>query len=134
MIKAKKKGTNAERELVHKFNNHGWSAIRVAGSGSANYPSPDIIAGKNNIIFGIECKATISKNKYLTFQEVEELIFFCRNMGIIPMISIKFDKEEWYFIYAQDLKKTEKNFVLNLNEIKSSGITFKELLETERFK
>ena len=43
----KSKGINAERSLIHKFWAHNWAAIRVAGSGSSKYPSPDVLAGNN---------------------------------------------------------------------------------------
>lgn len=42
----KSKGINAEREIIHLFwSMPGWTACRVAGSGSMKYPSPDVIAG-----------------------------------------------------------------------------------------
>ena len=45
MVNRKAKGTKGERELVKFFNNSGWACIRIAGSGSSRYPSPDILAG-----------------------------------------------------------------------------------------
>ncbi len=41
----KSKGSAAERELIHKFWANSWGAIRVAGSGSSQFPSPDILVG-----------------------------------------------------------------------------------------
>lgn len=41
----KQKGTIAERELIHLFWKNNIPAVRVAGSGSMRYPSPDILAG-----------------------------------------------------------------------------------------
>ena len=61
----KKKGINAERELIHMFWAEKWAAIRVAGSGSSKYPSPDILAGNNLRKLAIECKAISGiKNKF----------------------------------------------------------------------
>ena len=56
----KKKGTDAERDLIHIFWKNGWAAVRIAGSGSMKYPSPDILAGKNGTLYAIECKTTKS--------------------------------------------------------------------------
>ena len=54
----KAKGTRGERELVKAFNENGWVCIRVAGSGSSRYPSPDILAGNAMRRVAIECKVT----------------------------------------------------------------------------
>jgi len=45
MRNPKAKGSKGERELIKFFNESGWVAIRSAGSGSSQYPSPDILAG-----------------------------------------------------------------------------------------
>ena len=42
------KGASFERELVHRFRNSGWAAVRAAGSGTIAVLVPDIIAIKNN--------------------------------------------------------------------------------------
>jgi Holliday junction resolvase len=65
-MKLKAKGSNAERELVHMFWDKGWAAIRVAGSGSSQYPSPDVLAGNNLRKLAVECKASGELNKYIT--------------------------------------------------------------------
>ena len=55
----KSKGINAERDLIHKFwNVEGWSAVRVAGSGSMKYPSADVLATNKLRRLAIECKTS----------------------------------------------------------------------------
>jgi Holliday junction resolvase - archaeal type len=41
----KSKGSKAERDLIHLFWSKGFAAMRAAGSGSSQHPSPDILAG-----------------------------------------------------------------------------------------
>ena len=51
----KHKGSNAERELVAMFWETGkWSALRIAGSGRMNFPSPDVLAGDGSRVFAID--------------------------------------------------------------------------------
>ncbi len=106
----KSKGINAERDLIHKFWKEKWAAVRIAGSGSSRYPSPDILAGNNLRKLAIECKASKEKHRYLTKDEIYELKEFSRLFGAEPWIAIKFDKEVWYFLTLDDLKETEKNY------------------------
>ena len=56
-VNLKAKGINAERELVHLFHKFGWSAVRIAGSGSSKYPCPDVLAGNGFRRIAIEAKA-----------------------------------------------------------------------------
>src|SRR3989344_2449060 len=106
----KSKGINAERELIHMFNNNDWMSIRVAGSGSSHYPSPDILAGNIKRKLAIECKSIKSKTKYLTNEEVEQLKLFSRLFGAEPWIGIRFNNEKWYFLSIDDIEITKKNY------------------------
>ncbi len=122
----KSKGINAERELVHLFNNNSWGAIRVAGSGSSQFPSPDILAGNRVRRLAIECKSSKKPVKYLTKDEVEELLLFANMFGAEPWIAVKF--KEWYFLNTEDIKQTEKSYVITLEKAKQKGLLFEELV------
>ena len=55
---SKKKGTRAERELIHMFfKSEPWASVRVAGSGSMPFPCPDLVAGNGKRVLAIECKS-----------------------------------------------------------------------------
>ena len=87
----KSKGSNAERELLKKFTEHGWRAARVAGSG-VNDDSPcDLIAGK--LGFGkrlaVECKSTRKTTQYISKEQMEDFIIFSSMMGLNPVIAVK---------------------------------------------
>ena len=128
-MKVKAKGINAERELVHLFNEAGWSCIRVAGSGSSKYPSPDILAGNAIRRVAIECKATKESKKYFDNEEVEQLKIFSQRFGAESWIGLKFDRQPWYFIMVEDLENTGACWAMSLENAKRKGVTAEELLK-----
>jgi holliday junction resolvase Hjr len=124
----KSKGSNAERDLIHKFNNSGWVAIRSAGSGSQQYPAPDILAGNNLRRLAIECKATSDIRKYLTRKEVDELVFFSQKFGAEPWIAVKFDRMEWFFMNIEDMEMTDKSYSIDIPMAKRKGLSFEQVI------
>ena len=124
----KSKGSNAERDLIHKFNAQGWVAIRSAGSGSQQFPAPDILAGNNLRRLAIECKATKDTKKYLTKKEVDELIYFANTFGAEAWIGVKFDHMSWFFIAIHDLDITNKSYAIDIPTAKTKGLSFEELI------
>jgi len=127
-MKAKLKGSNAERELIHLFwATKEWTACRVAGSGSMKYPAPDIIANKAGINLAIECKSTGSNYQYLEKREVEELAAYAKLAGARPLIAVRFNRQQWRFLNLDDLNATERNFVITPEMAELKGLTFEQL-------
>ncbi len=124
----KSKGINAERDLIHMFWGSGWSAVRVAGSGSMKYPAPDIIAGTRDRKIVIECKACRDKYQYFDKEEVEQLSQFAARFNAEPFVAIKFDRKEWFFLKLNDLKQTKNRFVADSGVARERGISFLEML------
>ena len=122
----KKKGIDAERELIHLFWQHGWACIRSAGSGSTQFPSPDILAG--NIIrkIAIESKVSSIPNKYFDKNEIKQLKNFCDYFGSEPWIAVKFKGKSWYFFNIEDLKETPKGFSINEKMCELKGLKTEE--------
>lgn len=127
-MKLKAKGTNAERELIHKFWDRGWAAIRVAGSGSSRYPSPDLLAGNNVRKLAIECKSIRGRSKYLPLEEVDNLNLFAEKFGAEPWVAVRFDEVDWFFIGTRDLERTERSYKVTLATSKRFGLLFDELI------
>jgi Holliday junction resolvase len=125
----KSKGINAERELIHLFWHNGWSACRIAGSGSMKYPSPDIIAGNNLRKVAIECKATKDVRQYFTKKEIDELQRFSDAFGAEPWVGVKFDKVDWYFLTLEDLSNNGEGYSISLKGAKIKGFLFDELVK-----
>ena len=126
---AKHKGTEVERELVSLFWENGWSAVRVAGSGSMKFPSPDVLAGKpGGRIVVIECKlVNKSDKKYFTKKEIEELNHFAKIFNAEPWVYIKFGKEKLgFFITLEDLEEKNSSFLATLDLARNKGLLFEE--------
>ena len=124
----KSKGINAERELVHMFWAKDWACLRIAGSGSSRYPSPDLLVGNKLRRLAVECKTTKEKSKYFDKERVSALRKFADVFGAEPWVAVKFKGYEWYFVSLEDLKDTGNGFSLNVDGAKSKGLLFEEML------
>lgn len=127
-MNVKAKGTNAERELIHLFWSKGWAALRVAGSGSSSYPSPDVLASNAARILAIECKSSGELSRHLQKAQVEDLLKFAKMFGAEPWIGARFNDMKWAFFSVDDLKKSEKGFSVSVKMVKEKGLTFEQLL------
>jgi Holliday junction resolvase len=124
----KSKGSKAERELIHLFWANGYAAMRAAGSGSTQHPSPDIIAGNGKIFFAIECKASADPVKYIEKNQVNQLDLFANSFGARAFVALRFDNEKWYFLNLTDLKITGKSYAVSLELAKQKGLSFEQLI------
>jgi holliday junction resolvase Hjr len=128
-MNTKKKGTDAERQLIHMLWEYNYAALRVAGSGSCRYPSPDIIAANGIRRIALECKVTKSRNKHFYFEEIDNLEQFCKKFGCEGYIAIKFQKSDWFFFTLEDLKRTKSDdFSISFKDADTKSLNFKQLL------
>ena len=132
-MSVKSKGINAERDLIHKFWSENIPAVRIAGSGSSKYPSPDILAGTRKRKFAIEAKITKEDKKYLTKEEVNALKKFADMFGAEPWIAIKFKGAEWIFLPISEIGETEKCFLIEKEISEKKGILFEELINEFKY-
>jgi holliday junction resolvase Hjr len=124
----KSKGSKAERELIRLFWKNNFAAMRAAGSGSTQHPSPDVLASNGKVTFAVECKASHNLVKYLEKDEITQLDLFANTFGARPYVAIRFDNDRWYFLRLTDLKVTKKCYVVNLEIAKKKGLSFDELI------
>ncbi len=124
----KSKGINAERELVHMFWAKDWACLRIAGSGSSRYPSPDLLVGNKLRRLAVECKTTKETSKYFDKESVSSLRKFADVFGAEPWVAVKFKGHEWYFVSLGDLKETNSGFSLSVDGAKNKGLLFEEML------
>ena len=124
----KSRGTNAERDLIHKFWGAGWAALRAAGSGSSQFPAPDVVASNNVRKLAIEVKLTTEKKKYFTKKEVNELEYFSKKFGAEAWVGVKFFHKPWYFLTLEDLEVTGKSFGVSIALAEQKGLTFEEIV------
>lgn len=128
---SKSKGTRYERELFHMFYGAGHMVLRIAGSGSTPIPSCDLVVNCNKKHLAIECKYLKGDKKYMDDEELAQLKNFAEKFNAAPILAIRFDREEWYFLDVTDLNKLERtknNFVISSDFAKNNGMTFEKLI------
>ena len=125
-MNTKAKGTAAERELIHMFQNVDFACFRAAGSGSMKYPCPDLIVGNNLRKLAIEVKNSGKGYQHLTKKEIDELQEFSSKFGAESWVAVKF--KEWFFLTLEDLKETTSNFSITQTIAERKGLSFEELI------
>ncbi|MEW6063161.1 MAG: Holliday junction resolvase Hjc [Nanoarchaeota archaeon] len=126
---SKNKGSRTERELLHMLYKSGFAVVRSTGSGLSSYPNPDLIASNGKKYLAIECKSLKNNVKYLTKDDVKQLLDFSKRFKSEPWFGLRFNNEGWYFLKPKDLKKGKgKNFSISIDYIKKKGLTFKKLI------
>jgi Holliday junction resolvase len=128
----KAKGSKAERDLVKMFTEHGWRAVRVAGSGVGDESPCDILAAKaNHHGFTVECKSSKKTTIYITKEQINDFVLFSHMIGLTPVLAAKFNYEGWLFISPDHLKDTGKYWALSLKTAKEKGKRFSQFFESE---
>ncbi len=127
-MNTKAKGSNAERELIHLFWSKGWATVRVAGSGSMTYPSPDILASNASRILAIECKSSGDTSRLVPKQQIDDLLTFARLFGAEAWIGARFNDMNWAFFGVEELKKTGTGYSVSIKMVKEKGLSFEQLL------
>ncbi len=125
---SKSKGSNAERELIRMFWEKKWGAVRVAGSGSMHYPSPDLLVSNKIRVMALEVKATKSKKKYFPKDEIKQLFAFTSYFGAEAWIAIKFFRRDWVFINPEDLEETPSSYAFAEKNSEKFGLSFEDLI------
>ena len=120
------RGANFERELVSMFWSHGWTAIRVAGSGTTSNPTPDVLAIKDGAVVAVECKTT-RKDRLSLGAAIKALRKYSVAAGVRAYISIKFLREEPRFYDVSELFSRKNNTISK----KDDYITFDVLTEKQ---
>jgi Holliday junction resolvase len=121
----KKRGYDAERELVHKLRDAGFDALRVPVSSPSNEPLPDVFAVKGDAILAFEVK---SHNRYAFYKrgQVEKLHEFLKIHRLYPrriaVLAAKFKYKGWTFLVAEK----SGNYSIKHGE----GQTFEDIVKT----
>jgi Holliday junction resolvase len=123
----KSKGISAERELIHLLWKRGYAAVRVAGSGSSQYPSCDILAGKPGRTLVFECKSIRGRSRYIPKEEVEGFLQFAERFGAEPWMAFRFSGTAWHFLLVEDLIDTPRSKGISIDVIQAKGVLLEEL-------
>jgi len=132
-MKMTRKGIAAERQLVNKFWQSNYAAIRVpaSGAGSKSVPKPDIVVGNGQKYYAFEVKTTKLEKLYLREDEIDELVSFSDAFGSEPLVAVRFKTKtrEWLFFEIHHLRRTTSgNYIIDYEEDFSKGLDFNSLL------
>ncbi len=129
MPKNKAKGSKIERELFQKFIENNYRAVRVAGSGVMENAECDLIAGKKGKKYCIEVKSSKKPVKYISKEQIENFMIFSEIFGLKPVLALRFNREGWIFLHPKNLRKSDKNLVITLEEAKKKGKKFAQFFK-----
>lgn len=119
----KKRGYDAERELVHMLRDNGFEALRIPVSAPSKEPLPDVFAIKDDCILAIEVKSQ-AQYAYIKREQVKKLHQFLNIHKIYPrkypVLAAKFKYKGWSFEIAEKYD----NYVLRIGQC----LSFKEFL------
>lgn len=120
----KKRGYDAERELVHKLRDNGFKALRVPVSAPSNEPLPDVFAIRANTILAFEVKSQVryvyyKRNQVLKLHEFLDI--HCIYPNRLAVLAAKFKYKGWVFKIAEK----PGDYSLRLGQ----GISFRDLLK-----
>ena len=100
----KKRGYDAERELVKMLRGAGFDALRVPVSAPSNEPLPDVFAIRGETILSCEVKSQ-ERYAYYKRKQVKKLFEFLEIHRIYPkrlaVLAAKFKYKGWVFMVAE---------------------------------
>ncbi len=125
----KKRGCNAERELLHLLSKQGFSVARVAGSGMIAETNCDLFVSNGRKKYAVEVKISSNSKKYLSKEQMTSLIEFSKSFGLSPIVAIKFLRQGWWFIHPDKLNTTGKGLAISFDDIKKRGKNFDKFIK-----
>jgi len=72
----RKRGYQAERDLVKRLRDMGFKSVRVPVSAPSNEPLPDVFATRGNCVLAFEVKAPNAERAYFPKDQVKKLFDF----------------------------------------------------------
>jgi Holliday junction resolvase len=109
---------------VNALDEDGFAVMRAPASGSATERElPDTLAGNGEFFYAIEAKSSAGDPIYIDEEQIEALIFFATNFGALPVVGVRFDREDWYFLAPHWLYRTPGgNYRVKKEAAKENGI------------
>jgi len=99
----RKRGYDAEREIVAMLREAGFMAVRIPVSAPSNEPLPDVFAVKGDWIIAVEVKSH-ERYAYFKKKQVEKLHQFLEIHKLYPkrtaLLAAKFKRRGWTFVIA----------------------------------
>ena len=104
-----RKGVLEERTVVSIFENNGYKATRIPGSGGRTKRDlPDVIAGNGRRYYAVEVKSSKQNYIYIREEQIYELIRFARGFGATPIVVAKFPHKSYKVFDIIELETTDE--------------------------
>lgn len=121
------KGAAAERELLNTLYERGYSVIRAAGSG-VNALGPDIVVLKGEKAIAFECKSGYEGGLSIMEEQYQKIVEW-QERSIFPIyVAWRINREGWFFIHPNELRKTENRRVITQREAKAINRSLESVL------
>ena len=127
----RRRGFEAERELVRKLWSKGFAVIRAPASGARTRLAayPDIVAIFRGRIYAIEVKYRRDESPiYIDKVQLEKLLEFSRRASATPLIAVKRPNKGWKFIPASLVKRTNSGSIKIDDEVLDKGMSLDEFV------
>ena len=112
----RKKGYNAERELVRLLRAKGWSAVRIPVSAPSGEPLPDVLATKDDTILAFEVKVNQKGYAYFSRKQIKKLRLFLQMFqpfnNRIAVVAAKFPYRGWVMKRVDE----DRNYTVHLGD------------------
>ena len=102
----KRRGFNAERELLDNLKDLGFWGARIPVSG-VGQPLPDVIIFHNGVLFGFEVKSTNGNKKVFYRREFDNLLDWLsgmkrENFKVGAWLAVRFKGGKWRFYHVNE--------------------------------
>lgn len=120
----RKRGYQAERDLVKKLREAGFKSVRIPVSAPSKEPLPDVFATKGNCIIAFEVKAPNAEKAYFPKNQIRKLFDF---LEMFEAYSIKLAVIGAKFPYRWVFKKIDKVDDYSIRRDEKSNINFETI-------
>ncbi|MFQ5998414.1 MAG: Holliday junction resolvase Hjc [Candidatus Bathyarchaeia archaeon] len=125
------RGSDQERELVHRLDELGFAVLRAPASGAkTRLDRPDIVAGRKGFHISIEVKTTSRKTLYINRESIEQLLRFAERFDAKPLLAVKFKRQhrDWLLLEPRQLVRTSTGYKLPMKTAINRGATLEALV------
>lgn len=127
----RKRGFEAERELVRKLWSKGFAVMRAPASGARTRLAayPDVVAIFRGKIYAFEVKYRRDNSPiYIDKNQLEKLLEFSRRAGATPLVAVKRPNKGWKLIPVDMAKQTNSGGIKIDDEVLDKGIGLDEFI------
>lgn len=121
----RKRGYQAERDLVRKLREAGFKSVRIPVSAPSREPLPDVFATKGDCIVAFEVKAPNAERAYFPRDQIKKLFDF---LEMFEAYSLKLAVIGAKFPYRWVFKKIDRVDDYSISRSEKSNINF-EMME-----